>query len=142
LGSKKIKTLFGFSDSILGDHVERGYQALALNETRADFVPFALVVLSPARSNLSLEQQQVPPVRRRAKEKSSLEAGTINVTTMNYKLLRFARSVGLLVSTNVIPSVAAIDIPVPNQGCHSDVSGLDCYGSPGVFTLSIDWRRL
>jgi len=41
LGSKKIHTLFGFSDSLLGDHVERGYQALALNETRADFVHFS-----------------------------------------------------------------------------------------------------
>jgi hypothetical protein len=61
---------------------------------------------------------------------------------MHYNLLRFVRSVGLLVSTNVIPSVAAIDIPAPNQGCHSDVSGLDCYGLPGVFTLNIDWRRL
>ena len=61
---------------------------------------------------------------------------------MHYKLLRFACSVGLLVSTNVIPSVAAIDIPPPNQGCHSDVSGLDCYELPSVFTLSIDWRRL
>ncbi|KAI0274841.1 hypothetical protein BC834DRAFT_965318 [Gloeopeniophorella convolvens] len=37
LGSKKIKTLFGFPDSILGVHIERAYQALALNETRADF---------------------------------------------------------------------------------------------------------
>ncbi|KAI0304693.1 hypothetical protein BC826DRAFT_977756 [Russula brevipes] len=36
-GSKKIKSLFGFPDSVLGDHVERAYQALALNETRADF---------------------------------------------------------------------------------------------------------
>jgi uncharacterized protein (DUF2235 family) len=36
-GSKKIRTLFGFPDSILGDHVERAYQALALNETRTDF---------------------------------------------------------------------------------------------------------
>ncbi|KAI9445014.1 hypothetical protein H4582DRAFT_1805459 [Lactarius indigo] len=36
-GSKRIKTLFGFPDSVLGDHVERAYQALALNETRADF---------------------------------------------------------------------------------------------------------
>jgi hypothetical protein len=61
---------------------------------------------------------------------------------MYYKLLRFIRSVGLLVSTDVILSVAAIDIPAPNQGCHSDVSGLDCYGLPGIFTLSIDWRRV
>ncbi|THH16823.1 hypothetical protein EW146_g3879 [Bondarzewia mesenterica] len=37
MNSKKIKTLFGFSDSKLGLHVERAYQALALNETRADF---------------------------------------------------------------------------------------------------------
>lgn len=37
LKSKKFKTLFGFPDSNLGVHVERAYQALALNETRADF---------------------------------------------------------------------------------------------------------
>ena len=37
-GSKKIKTLFGFPDSVLGDHIEWAYQALALNEIRADFV--------------------------------------------------------------------------------------------------------
>jgi len=36
-GSKKIQSLFGFPDSMLGDHIERAYQALALNETRADF---------------------------------------------------------------------------------------------------------
>ncbi|EGN94668.1 hypothetical protein SERLA73DRAFT_96017 [Serpula lacrymans var. lacrymans S7.3] len=31
------KSLFGFSDTFLGEHIERAYQALALNETRADF---------------------------------------------------------------------------------------------------------
>jgi len=41
-GSKKIQTLFGFPDSVLGDHIERAYQALALNETRADFVLLSL----------------------------------------------------------------------------------------------------
>ena len=61
---------------------------------------------------------------------------------MHYKLLRFVRSVGLLVSTKFIPSVAALDIPVLYQGCHSDVSGLRYYGLTGVFTLNIDWRRL
>jgi len=30
--------MFGFPDTTLGEHVERAYQALALNETRADFV--------------------------------------------------------------------------------------------------------
>lgn len=39
-GSTKGRTLFGSPDSILGEHVERAYQALALNETRADFVAF------------------------------------------------------------------------------------------------------
>jgi hypothetical protein len=43
LGSKKIQTLFGFPDSMLGDHIERAYQALALNETRADFVCLSLI---------------------------------------------------------------------------------------------------
>ena len=39
--SSKIKGCpFGFPDRILGEHIERAYQALALNETRADFVSF------------------------------------------------------------------------------------------------------
>jgi hypothetical protein len=38
LFSKKIKTIFGFPDKLLGAHIERAYQALALNETRRDFV--------------------------------------------------------------------------------------------------------
>ncbi|KAJ8514702.1 hypothetical protein ONZ45_g7784 [Pleurotus djamor] len=37
LRSRRIKTLFGFPDRVLGDHIERAYQALALNEPRADF---------------------------------------------------------------------------------------------------------
>ncbi|KAI0361533.1 hypothetical protein OH77DRAFT_1391827 [Trametes cingulata] len=37
LSDDKMKTLFGFPDRILGEHVERAYQALALNEHRADF---------------------------------------------------------------------------------------------------------
>jgi type VI secretion system (T6SS) phospholipase Tle1-like effector len=87
-GSKKIQTLFGFPDSTLGDHVERAYQALALNETRADFVrTFLSHDFSPAHSNSCLEQQQVPFFRRGKKEKSSFEAGTINVTTMHCKFL-------------------------------------------------------
>ncbi|EPQ60681.1 hypothetical protein GLOTRDRAFT_118837 [Gloeophyllum trabeum ATCC 11539] len=35
--SKEVKKLYGFSDAKLGEHIERAYQALALNETRADF---------------------------------------------------------------------------------------------------------
>ncbi|KAH9898325.1 hypothetical protein C8Q73DRAFT_641764 [Cubamyces lactineus] len=37
LRSDKIKSLFGFPDRLLGHHIERAYQALALNEHRADF---------------------------------------------------------------------------------------------------------
>ncbi|RDB28797.1 hypothetical protein Hypma_015566 [Hypsizygus marmoreus] len=33
----EVQTMFGFPDKILGEHVERAYQALALNETRKDF---------------------------------------------------------------------------------------------------------
>ncbi|KAF8078667.1 hypothetical protein FPV67DRAFT_1466003, partial [Lyophyllum atratum] len=36
-GSPEVRTIFGFPDKVLGPHVERAYQALALNETRADF---------------------------------------------------------------------------------------------------------
>lgn len=35
-------TLFGFSDKLLGAHVERAYHAMALNERRADFVRYIL----------------------------------------------------------------------------------------------------
>uniref|UniRef100_A0A0W0F5N8 T6SS Phospholipase effector Tle1-like catalytic domain-containing protein n=1 Tax=Moniliophthora roreri TaxID=221103 RepID=A0A0W0F5N8_MONRR len=37
LQSNKIKTLFGFPDRILGEHIERAYHALALNEPRKNF---------------------------------------------------------------------------------------------------------
>ncbi|KAJ7492661.1 hypothetical protein FB451DRAFT_1219174 [Mycena latifolia] len=35
--SPQIRDIFGFKDTILGSHVQYAYQALALNETRADF---------------------------------------------------------------------------------------------------------
>ncbi|CCL99034.1 uncharacterized protein FIBRA_01043 [Fibroporia radiculosa] len=34
---KNMNTLFGFHDTCLGEHIERAYQALALNEMRMDF---------------------------------------------------------------------------------------------------------
>jgi hypothetical protein len=40
MSSKTDGCPFGFPDRILGEHIERAYQALALNETRADFVSF------------------------------------------------------------------------------------------------------
>ncbi|RXW20619.1 hypothetical protein EST38_g5227 [Candolleomyces aberdarensis] len=33
----KVRKLFGFKDTVLGEHIERAYQALALHEMRADF---------------------------------------------------------------------------------------------------------
>jgi hypothetical protein len=36
--SPKMKTLFGFPDRLLGQHIERAYQALAIDEHRKDFV--------------------------------------------------------------------------------------------------------
>ena len=38
LSNEKLKNIFGFPDKRLGHHIERAYQALAVNETRADFV--------------------------------------------------------------------------------------------------------
>lgn len=34
----KSQNIFGFKDTHLGEHIERAYHALALNETRDDFV--------------------------------------------------------------------------------------------------------
>lgn len=42
LHSKKMTTIFGFSDKKLGEHIENAFHALALNETRADFVRLRL----------------------------------------------------------------------------------------------------
>lgn len=36
--TKSIRTIFGFSDTFLGEHIETAFQALGLNERRADFV--------------------------------------------------------------------------------------------------------
>lgn len=35
--SPSTTSIFGFPDTTLGDHIERAYQALAINETRVDF---------------------------------------------------------------------------------------------------------
>ncbi|TDL28633.1 hypothetical protein BD410DRAFT_711420 [Rickenella mellea] len=35
--SPTMKTIFGFPDRLLGEHIERAYHALAIDETRADF---------------------------------------------------------------------------------------------------------
>ena len=40
VSSKARGCPFGFPDRILGEHIERAYQALALNEERVDFVSF------------------------------------------------------------------------------------------------------
>lgn len=36
--SPSTKSIFGFPNTELGEHIERAYQALAINETRLDFV--------------------------------------------------------------------------------------------------------
>ena len=40
---REEQKVFGFNDSLLGDHIERACQALALNETRQDFVRLLLL---------------------------------------------------------------------------------------------------
>ncbi|KAL6309914.1 hypothetical protein BKA93DRAFT_842602 [Sparassis latifolia] len=37
LHSEKARALYGFRDKLLGEHIERAFQALALNEARKDF---------------------------------------------------------------------------------------------------------
>lgn len=51
LRSPKSRNLLGMKDSILGDHVERAYQALALNELRRDFVSISSHSLRLVRLN-------------------------------------------------------------------------------------------
>jgi len=40
--SKKFKQLFGFQDKQLGPHIQHAFHAMALNETRADFVSLTI----------------------------------------------------------------------------------------------------
>ena len=42
LGSQNMTTIFGFPDKFLGEHIHYAFHALALNETRADFVSGAV----------------------------------------------------------------------------------------------------
>jgi hypothetical protein len=42
--SNKAKTLFNFPDKILGEHIERGYHAMSLDEHREDFVSRSCLV--------------------------------------------------------------------------------------------------
>lgn len=44
------KSIFGFSNAELGEHIERAYQALAIHETRLDFV--GIRTLSESLPNL------------------------------------------------------------------------------------------
>ena len=44
--SDKIKSIFGFPDHILGEHVAQAYQALAINEIREDFVSASIYFTS------------------------------------------------------------------------------------------------
>ena len=43
--STQVKTLFGFPDSYLGEHVQRALQALAIDEHRKDFVSILPVAI-------------------------------------------------------------------------------------------------
>lgn len=47
--------MFGFNDSLLGDHIELVYQALALNEMRLDFVCLLFDRLLIAKMILGLQ---------------------------------------------------------------------------------------
>lgn len=46
LSSPKMKTLFGFNDRHLGEHIQFAFQALALDEHRKDFVSLHTFSLS------------------------------------------------------------------------------------------------
>ncbi|KDQ63599.1 hypothetical protein JAAARDRAFT_29620 [Jaapia argillacea MUCL 33604] len=37
LRTQQLRTIFGFRDTLLGEHIQRAYHALAMNETRTDF---------------------------------------------------------------------------------------------------------
>lgn len=45
LSSPKMKTLFGFPDRHLGEHIQFAFQALALDEHRKDFVSIHTFVI-------------------------------------------------------------------------------------------------
>ena len=54
--SKKVVSLLGFPDKLLGEHVQRAYQALALDEHRKDFVRPFLPHVNPRITHLLLSR--------------------------------------------------------------------------------------
>lgn len=71
LRAPKLQRLYSFPDKLLGPHIERAYQALALNEDRSDFVrdsrvhAFMLNANQPCRRVQSLSRKRRVDVRGR-----------------------------------------------------------------------------
>jgi len=70
MGSPKVAQIFGFPDKLLGEHIEYAFHALALNETRADFVsirPSSIVIEvdQPGRIVPNLNKPKAEDVRNR-----------------------------------------------------------------------------
>jgi len=69
--SKKIEQLFGFCDHLLGEHIQYAFHAMALNETRKDFVRsqrlLSCRLLSDMRCRMSPSLSRHPAGEKRAK---------------------------------------------------------------------------
>lgn len=74
-GSKKIRNLFGFPDTFLGSHISRVYHALALNETRKDFVRLRIFDSTWLTDVLDAELYEIPSNRVGKEEGASSQTG-------------------------------------------------------------------
>lgn len=76
---KKTTSLFGFQDQYLGDHIEHAFQALALNEMRADFVRCRGFLCSIQLKHIFSEMQQIQTDGSWEAEESDIKTGVLEV---------------------------------------------------------------
>ena len=98
VSTKKIKSLFGFPDTFLGEHVARAYHALALNEMRKDFVCFRVdsIYLTYLTNPLTIGLHEVPSNREGKAERADPEAGMLHlICNSSHGFLTLHHSAGL-----------------------------------------------
>ena len=118
--------MFGFPDNILGEHIERAYQALALNETRADFVRTSIIHGSFILRQCLLGLLQIRSDGRRTAEETGLETSELLVKFAIHTMLTGLDNKVLV--HRCVENDSECDGTMAHcailTGCHSDVRNI------------------
>lgn len=119
--SPSTKSIFGFPNTELGEHIERAYQTLAINETRLDFVSIRTIlsdlsnlvnVLLPQNCN-KFEQTQGGRRKGQVLKQVSIDQDASDDPNTSYPVL-------VQWYVNPLPSGRLSNMAL--KGEHSDVS--------------------